>query len=108
MMKLSTGSYSSRKFVLSLIALFLITAVTIACCFSDKIPPVLPTFCGGITGVLAVYLGGNVAAAHIQGKHEVGAIAAKVAGYLHPTDKPNDPEKAPDKSAEQREAEENP
>jgi hypothetical protein len=103
MLKLSTGSYSSRKFVLSLVALVLITGVTVCSIWSAAIQPILPTFIGGITGVLAVYLGGNVAAQHIQGKHEVAALEK-----LQPVDKPTDPEKPADKSAEYKEAEENP
>ena len=108
MLQLTTGSYSSRKFVLALVCLIAITVVSLLCIYSAAIPPILPSFIGGVIGVLTVYLGGNVANAHIQGKADVAALTAKLRSGRKPTETPCDSSTAPDKSKEHAEAEENP
>jgi hypothetical protein len=65
-----TGSYASRKFVMAILCLLLVTGVSILSIWSARIPPILPAFVTGITGILVAYLGGNVARAHVQAKHD--------------------------------------
>ena len=103
MIQLTTGSFCTRKFILCLASLVLITGVSILSIIWKEVGAILPTFIGGVMGVFTAYLGGNLANAHIQGKTEVAALAAKLS-----SEKKTDPVKAPDKSAEIKEAEDNP
>jgi hypothetical protein len=58
----------SRKFILALVALFLITGVSVLACFNSAVQVNLTAFIGGIIGILTVYSGANVAAQHVAGK----------------------------------------
>jgi hypothetical protein len=109
MIQLSNGSYSSRKFVLALVCLTVITIVSLLTIYSTAIAPILPSFIGGIIGVLTVYLGGNIANAHIQGKADFANLTAKLQAGIKPVETPNCPDNnVPDKSKEHKEAETNP
>lgn len=66
-----TSTYRSRKFVLALIALVVITGVSVAAIWFAAVAGILPTFVGGILGVLSVYYGGNVANKFVVGKTQV-------------------------------------
>jgi hypothetical protein len=65
------GPYSSRKFVLTIISICLITAVAMSSAWISVIPTILPAFIGGILGTLSLYLGGNVANKFVVGKQMV-------------------------------------
>lgn len=62
------NTYRSRKFVLALIALIVITGVSVASIWFAAVAGILPTFVGGILGVLSVYYGGNVGSKFVVGK----------------------------------------
>lgn len=64
----ATGTYKSRKFVLTTIGLVLITVVTIMGTFFPTLPSIMPTFTGGILGVLSLYFTGNVVNKWVVGK----------------------------------------
>lgn len=51
---------SSKKFFIMLVAMFLLTAMTVSCAWSTGIASVLTTFVGGLTGLTGLYFGGNV------------------------------------------------
>lgn len=63
-----TGAYGSRKFVLTLVGLALMVVIAMASVFSPAIPAVMPTFTGGILGVLSLYFAGNVTNKLVVGK----------------------------------------
>ena len=62
------GLYKSRKFILTLMGLILITLLTILSGWLPVIPTVLPTFVGGMLGILSLYFAGNVGNKYIVGK----------------------------------------
>lgn len=66
-----TNTYRSRKFVLALVAIILITGVSVASIWLASVAGILPTFIGGILGVLSVYYGGNIANKFVVGKTQV-------------------------------------
>lgn len=53
-------SFSSRKFIITLVALGLLVGVTIGAVFSPVIAGLIPTLIGGIIGIISVYMTGNV------------------------------------------------
>jgi len=59
---LFTNGNASRKFALVVFALMLLTMITIACAWSTGIASVLAIFVGGLTGLVGVYVSGNVLA----------------------------------------------
>lgn len=64
------SSRNGRKYTLTLIGLFLITAVTCTSIKFAVIQGVLPTFIGGILGVLGLYHGANVGTKYVAGKQQ--------------------------------------
>jgi hypothetical protein len=64
----ATGAFSSRKFVLTCVALGLVTGVSILGCWFTGLAAVLPTFIGGMLGILSLYFTGNVMNKYIVGK----------------------------------------
>ena len=62
------GLYTSRKFLLTLLGLILMVCIAIAGMFSPAIPAVMPTFTGGVLGVLSLYFAGNVTNKYVVGK----------------------------------------
>lgn len=87
------GKLSSRKFIATVMSLVLITGVSVASIWSTAIPSILPTFIGGIMGVLSLYMTGNVANKFVVGKQQVEVEttkvkeAAKKEAQLHGMDK---------------------
>lgn len=62
-------TYSSRKFLMALLAMLLVTIVSL---FGGKwagIAGILPIFIGGILGILSIYLTGNVANKYVISKY---------------------------------------
>ena len=66
---INDGSLSSRKFLLTILGLLLITVVTMTTVKFPAVAAVLPTFIGGILGVLSLYFAGNVVAKQITGNN---------------------------------------
>ena len=66
---INDGALSSRKFLLTILGLLLITVVTMATIKFPAVAAVLPTFIGGILGVLSLYFAGNVVAKNIVGNN---------------------------------------
>lgn len=54
------GSYASRKFVMAIIGLVLITTLSVMGIWIKGVLAILPTFVGGVIGIVSVYLTGNV------------------------------------------------
>lgn len=71
------GTYASRKFILTILGLLLVSGVAVAGIWSAAIPTVLPTFVGGILGVLSLYFTGNIANKFVVGKQMVQMESAK-------------------------------
>jgi hypothetical protein len=64
----ASGTLASRKFILTVSTILLITAVSILAVWFPAIPAVLPTFIGGILGVLSLYMTGNIMNKYVVGK----------------------------------------
>ena len=62
------SSYSSRKFLLTLIGLILISIFTAGAAKNPSLEGILPTFIGGILGTLSLYFGANIGAKWTIGK----------------------------------------
>jgi hypothetical protein len=77
---IDTGSYDSRKFLLTLVGTILVTGFAIGAGFLQGWREVLPTFIGGVLGVLGLYFGVNVA-----NKAVIGSIATKQLAINTPT-----------------------
>lgn len=68
------GSFGSRKFLLTLLGLSIVTIVTVLAVKSPAVAAVLPTFVGGILGVLSLYFTGNIMTKHVIGRHQVNVM----------------------------------
>lgn len=79
------GGYSSRKFLLALVAMVLVTLAGIAAAKWGGIAPIYPALVGGVTALYATYCGINVANSLVASKHE--QVMAQVAP---PAEKPAD------------------
>ena len=66
-----SGTYKSRKFILALIAVILVTIVSVLSIWATVIPSILPSFIGGILGILSLYYAGNVSQKYVVGKQMV-------------------------------------
>ena len=64
----SNKSYASRKFVLSIVAVVLVTLLSVLSIWFQGIQPILSTFISGVIGVLSLYFAGNVANKYVIGK----------------------------------------
>lgn len=84
---IDTGTYDSRKFVLTIVGTALITAYSVAAAWVPAMAGILPAFIGGLMGILGLYFGVNVA-----NKLVMGNIATKQLALNTP------PTKAPDNS----------
>jgi len=62
------GSYKSRKFLLALLALLIITGVSLGGIWSVTLAGVMPSFISGILGVLSLYYAGNIAKSYVASK----------------------------------------
>lgn len=61
---------ASRKFLLTIISIMLITLMSYLGIESPTVQGILPIFNGGILGVLGLYFAGNVGAAYVKGKNK--------------------------------------
>lgn len=69
---LKDGGMKSRKFILTLLGLFLITGMSVAgLWFPQSITAIMPSFVAGILGSLSLYFTGNIANKHVAGKIQV-------------------------------------
>ena len=66
---ISDGKMSSRKFLLTLLGLALITIVTMMSAIYPALAATMPTFIAGVMGTLSIYFTGNVVAKHIVGNN---------------------------------------
>lgn len=64
-------SWRSRKFMLANFCLLLISAITVFSVWFVSLHAILPSFIGGILGVLSLYYGGNVGSKFVIGKTQV-------------------------------------
>lgn len=58
--------FRSRKFFLTVFCILLLTVVCILGIWFPMLPAILPTFVGGILGILSLYFTGNVLQKHIN------------------------------------------
>ena len=84
---------TSRKFVLALLSLLAVTAVTVGTAWIKELAAVLPTFIGGVLGVLSAYYTGNVAAAHVAAKAEAAKATVPTEAKKEDTSKDKTVEK---------------
>lgn len=63
--------FSSRKLVYGMATSVAIVAGGVLAAFVPAFVPVYPIYIGGLTGVLALYTGGNIAQRHVVGRHVV-------------------------------------
>lgn len=68
---LTDGAFYSRKFLLTLVGLALVTVIGVVGLDSINVTAIFPTFIGGVLGILSLYFTGNVVAKHLMGKHIV-------------------------------------
>jgi len=61
------SAYKSRKFILTLLGLFIISAMTLLGIVFPAILAFMPSFISGIIGVLSLYFIGNVVNKHVVG-----------------------------------------
>jgi hypothetical protein len=66
------GSFASRKFLLTVGSLFLVTGMALLGGRYTGIAAILPTFIGGILGILSLYLTGSIASKYFVGKAAAG------------------------------------
>jgi len=71
---LHDGGKMSRKFILTIMALALLTGVALLSVKYAAIVAILPTFVGGILGVLSLYFTGNVMNKYVVGKQTSGVV----------------------------------
>ena len=67
-MNTEQSTYKSRKFILTVISLCLVTLLTFASAWFPVLPTVMPTFTGGILGILSLYFVGNVSNKYVVNK----------------------------------------
>ena len=73
------GQYRSRKFIIALVALAILTGVTIGSIWFKGLETSLSSLTGGVLGVLSLYLTGNVATKYVVGKQvQVATAQAEV------------------------------
>jgi 1,4-dihydroxy-2-naphthoate octaprenyltransferase len=70
-------THSSRKFLLCLFSLILISIITVLGVFYPAIQTTLPAFIGGVIGILSVYYTGNVATKFVIDKQVLEVEASK-------------------------------
>ena len=66
---LKDGSFGSRKFLLTLFCILLLTAVALGATIFPSIVAILPTFAGGLLGLVSLYFTGNLMNKHIVGNN---------------------------------------
>lgn len=66
---LKDGSFASRKFMLTIFAIILLTIIALAGIIYPAVVAILPTFVGGLLGILSLYFTGNVVNKYVTGKN---------------------------------------
>jgi hypothetical protein len=66
---LKDGSFGSRKFVMAIFAIILLTSIALAGIIYPAVVAILPTFVGGLLGILSLYFTGNVVNKYVTGKN---------------------------------------
>lgn len=66
---LKDGSYSSRKFIMAIFAIVILTSLALAGMIYPAVAAILPTFVGGLLGILSLYFTGNVVNKYVTGKN---------------------------------------
>jgi hypothetical protein len=62
------NGFKSRKFFLTIGCIVVVTTVSLLGIWFPAIEAILPTFIGGVLGILGLYFGGNVGAKWVIGK----------------------------------------
>jgi membrane protein DedA with SNARE-associated domain len=57
-----------RKFLLTVLSIFLITGMSVGTAFLETLQVVFPAFIGGILGILSLYFTGNIANKYVVNK----------------------------------------
>lgn len=83
---LKDGSFASRKFLLTLVCILLLSGVSLSGVLFPAIVAILPTFVGGLLGIVSLYFTGN-----IMNKFVVGNNIAKI-GTTSEDTTPDDPD----------------
>jgi hypothetical protein len=65
---LKDGEFLSRKFILAILSVSLLTLVTCGAVIYPAVAGVLPTFIGGLLGIVSLYFGGNITNKWVAGK----------------------------------------
>jgi len=79
--------YGSRKFLLALFSIVVMTGLTLLSVKYVMLAGVLATFIGGLIGILSVYYGGNVASSFVVNKATQIGSASKAITTKTPTKK---------------------
>jgi len=66
---LQDGSFASRKFLLTVFSIILLTIVSLAGIIYPAVAAILPTFIGGLLGILSLYFTGNLMNKYVAGKN---------------------------------------
>lgn len=61
-------TYKSRKFILSVVCLVLLTVLSVGAIFYPGLVGILPVFVSGIVGILSLYFTGNIANKYVMNK----------------------------------------
>lgn len=62
------NTYSSRKFLLTVIAMIVLTAFTVSGLFFSSTVSLLPIYSGALLGILSLYFGGNIMNKYVVNK----------------------------------------
>ena len=74
---LKDGGFKSRKLLIVLLGLFLVTTVAILAGKYPGIQVIFPTFCTTVTGLVAIYLGANGALKYVYAKNKPEELSKK-------------------------------
>jgi len=66
---LKDGSFGSRKFIMAIFAIIILTSLALAGMIYPAVAAILPTFVGGLLGILSLYFTGNVVNKYVTGKN---------------------------------------
>jgi cadmium resistance protein CadD (predicted permease) len=76
--EIDSGTYDGRKFILTLIGTLIITAYSVVAAFVPAMTGILPTFIGGILGMLGLYFGVNVANKFVMSKASTAQLGLQL------------------------------
>lgn len=66
---LRDGSFGSRKFIMAIFSIILLTTLALTGIIYPAVAAILPTFVGGLLGILSLYFTGNVVNKYVVGKN---------------------------------------